>query len=303
MSNEVVVSSRPQIIEFNDEQIKLIKSTVAGGTTNDQLALFLYTCKKSGLDPLARQIYCVIDKRGKMTIQTAIDGYRLIADRTGKYAGQVGPFWCGEDGIWHDVWLKKNPPAAAKVGVLKSNFKEPLWGIANFEDYAQKYADGSLTHAWAKMPSLMIAKCAESLALRKAFPQELSGILTSDEMAQAENSQPERKLPSSLPPEALRQLEKEIKQTEELISHNGHSVEYSNHEPFPFEQEQGISDSGYISQKQAKRLFAISKAANWPAEAVKELVLEITGQESSAKIPWQNYKEICETIENNPKNA
>jgi RecT family. len=236
-----------------------------------------------------------------MTIQTAIDGYRLIADRTGKYAGQVGPFWCGEDGVWHDVWLKKTPPAAAKVGVLKSNFKEPLWGVANFEDYAQRYPDGNLTHAWDKMPSLMIAKCAEALALRKAFPQELSGILTSDEMAQAESPEQEKKLPN-LPPKALRQLEKEIKQTEEII-HNGHSVEYGNPESFPFEQEQGVSDSGYISSKQAKRLFAIAKAANWPSEAVKELVLEITGQESSAKIPWQNYKEICETIENNPRNA
>lgn len=298
MSNEVVVSNRPQVIEFNDEQINLIKSTVAVGANNDQLALFLYTCKKSGLDPLARQIYCVVDKKGRMTIQTAIDGYRLIADRTGKYAGQVGPFWCGGDGVWQDVWLKKTPPAAAKVGVLKSSFKEPLWGIANFEDYAQKYPDGNLTHAWAKMPSLMIAKCAESLALRKAFPQELSGILTSDEMAQAETPQPERKLPPNLTPEALKQLEREIKQTEELISHNGHSVEYGNHpepgadEEFPFEK--------VISDKQRKRLFAISKAANWTQDEVKELILKETGQESSAAIPWTKYDSICKTIENNP---
>lgn len=298
VSNEVVVSNRTQVIEFNDEQLALIKSTVARDTTNDQLSLFLYTCKRSGLDPLARQIYCVVDKKGRMTIQTAIDGYRLIADRTGKYAGQVGPFWCGGDGVWQDVWLKKTPPAAAKVGVLKSNFKEPLWGIANFEDYAQKYPDGNLTHAWAKMPSLMIAKCAESLALRKAFPQELSGILTSDEMQQADNQQQERALPNNLTPEALKSLQREIEKTEALVKHNENSVEYGNHpeigtdEEFPFEK--------VISDKQRKRLFAISKAANWTQDEVKELILKETGQESSAAIPWTKYDSICKTIESNP---
>jgi phage recombination protein Bet len=135
------------------------------------LALFLHQCKRTGLDPLARQIYC-IKRGGKATIQTGIDGYRLIADRTGVYAGNDDPRFEGdEDG--HP--LKATVTVWKLVGGQRCGFT----ATARWSEYK---AEGPM---WGRMPYLMLGKVAEALALRKAFPADLSGLYTDEEMDQA----------------------------------------------------------------------------------------------------------------------
>ena len=160
----------------------LVARTVAKGCSSDELSLFGAICKRTGLDPFARQIYA-IKRGGVMTTQVSIDGARLVAQRSGEYAGQVGPFWCGADGVWVDVWLAKTPPLAAKVGVHRRGFEQTLFAVAIWSEYAQ--TQGNM---WAKFPSVMLAKCAEMIALRRAFPAELSGLYSTEEMSQADEN-------------------------------------------------------------------------------------------------------------------
>jgi phage recombination protein Bet len=173
-------------VTFTREQLDLLKRTIAQGTSDDEFALFVQQCKRTGLDPFARQIHAV-KRGGKMTIQTGIDGYRLIADRTGRYVGS-DTYWCGKDGAWRDVWLEDDSPAAAKVAVRKmldGGQVVEFTAVAHWREYVQKF-NGKVGDMWDRMPATMLAKCAEALALRKAFQSELSGIYTSEEMAQAD---------------------------------------------------------------------------------------------------------------------
>lgn len=182
--------------ELSQEQIDVIKNTVAKGCTDAELSLFVQVCNRTGLDPFAKQVYAIRRKQWsqaangyveQMTIQTAIDGFRVIAERSRKYQGQTEPQWCGPDGAWKDIWLDKAPPAAGRIGVYRAGFREPIYAVARFDSYAQRNREGKLTGQWTTMPDVMIAKCAEALALRKAFPHDLSGLYTKEELDQASN--------------------------------------------------------------------------------------------------------------------
>ena len=166
------------ITTWTPEQQQLISSTIAPGCTSDELKLFAYACQRTGLDPFSRQIYA-IKRSNKLTIMSSIDGLRSIAERTGQLDGSATE-WCGDDGVWSDVWLGSKPPAAAKTTIWRKGSTHPFVGTALYRDYNAGQG------MWNKMPAAMIAKCSEALALRKSFPHNLSGLYSTDEMEQAE---------------------------------------------------------------------------------------------------------------------
>lgn len=187
MNTELALPTTGDVSQWNDQEKAIVEAAglVTKGRNGQQelapratVEAFLQHCRRTQLDPIARQIYAIC-RKGRWGIQISIDGARLIAERSGKYAGQTPVEWTGDGQTWTQVWLDRQPPAAARVGVHRSDFREPLYAVANFQAYA---AGGPM---WDKMPALMIGKCAEMLALRKAFPQDLSGLYSSEEMDQA----------------------------------------------------------------------------------------------------------------------
>lgn len=181
---------------FTAEDRALIRSLLReekrGEPSDYEVERFVRQCERTNLDPFDRQIYAQFrrDRRSgtvRMQVQGTIDGFRLVAERSGKYLGQDGPYWCGPDGEWVDVWLKLEAPSAAKVGVYKQGLERATYSVALFKEYAQRGQGGALTGLWPTMPANQLAKCSEALALRRCFPDKLSGIYTTEEMGQADN--------------------------------------------------------------------------------------------------------------------
>jgi phage recombination protein Bet len=178
----------PQPREFSRDEMSVIKDVIARGASDVELKMFVAMAQKLGLDPLSKQIHCV-KRRARladgsygdaMTIVVGIDGYRLVAERTGRYCPGKAPTY------EYDAHGRVTSATAYVLKLAGGSWHE-VSAVAFWEEYAQLNKDGQPTAMWSKMPRLMLAKCAEALALRRAFPAELSGVYTDDEMQQASN--------------------------------------------------------------------------------------------------------------------
>jgi len=168
--------------EFTPEQKALIARTLAKDATPDELNLFFGMCKRTKLDPFSRQIYFIKDKTNKVMMQISVDGFRVIAERSGNYAGQDAP-------VWEDD--KNGRPVKCSVAIYRWHGDvryQAAVGVAYFNEYNRPGRDGRESN-WDKLGHIMIAKVAECIALRKAFPNDLSGLYAPEEMAQAETTE------------------------------------------------------------------------------------------------------------------
>lgn len=196
--NKIATVTQPEesnmpTVNFNQKQIDILKNSICKGVSNEEFECFLMACAKTQLDPFMKQIYAVKRRTKKpdgtwgetMTIQTGIDGYRLIAERTGCYAPGPEPTYI------HDA----NGNLISATAYIKKQTKDGTWhtvsSSAYIDEFMQTFTDKNSgekkpTGLWINMPRTMLAKCAESQALRKAFPAEMSGVYTKEEMLQSD---------------------------------------------------------------------------------------------------------------------
>ena len=168
-----------ELTMWTEEQWKIFQNTYAKDLTRDEIEVFKYVCVHTRLNPILKQIY-PIKRKGVLCPQTSIDGYRLIAERTKRYCpGPKPTFEFDEKG-----------KLVSATSYVKKQTEDGTWhiveAIAFYDEYAQKAGDGRITNMWVNMGKSQLAKCAESLALRKAFPWEFASVRTEEEMQQAD---------------------------------------------------------------------------------------------------------------------
>lgn len=193
--NTTDLDSQTGLCNFSSEKIQLLKNTVCKGANDAELQLFLHVCVRTGLDPFMKQIYS-IPRGGQRTIQTSIDGLRLIAERTCKYAPGKEPVYVYDS----------NGRLFSATAFVKKMTADGTWHDVSSTAFNAEFNPG--TQFWNKMPHVMLAKVAEASALRKAFPAEMSGIYSDDEMEQAKK--PEEKIDQKV-------IELDMKEKEEAF--------------------------------------------------------------------------------------
>lgn len=277
---------RPEQNTWDAAQIAALRQMGVNGAPDPDLQVFFHFARRTGLDPFARQVYLIgrpDQGQIKWTIQTGIDGFRLIADRvderTKTHRGYEDTLWYSKATGWVDVWDDDDPPSAARVTVLRGTQRFPA--VAHYREYVGRKRDGTPNRMWASMPANQLSKCAEALALRKAYPQDLSGVYMHEEMQQAGNDLPDapvtpeatsaalvefkdRALAATGDPAALQAIWQDARAAgllDETVDHDGGSGSLSGlilhlrglPKPEPSEDPDGVVDAEVVDEPQKGR--------------------------------------------------
>ena len=188
---EVVKYNGNNGVALTDADIQTLvdANIIPKGTPKAQVSVFARTCSERNLSPFSKQIYLMKreTKQGtRYNTQTSIDGFRSIAERTNKYAGSDD--YTFDEGIaeYQMIKDKRMKPTTATATVHKILPNQQIFPIKATVRWEEYYPGGNQGFMWDKMPFLMLGKCAEALALRKAFPEQLGSIYINEEMQQAE---------------------------------------------------------------------------------------------------------------------
>jgi phage recombination protein Bet len=290
------------------EQTDLVRRTVAAQATPEELALYLYDCQRQRVHPLDKLLHFT-KRGGKYVPVTSIDLMRARAAETGEYCGNSDAEIIESD--------KKNPmkkdemlPYSASVTVLRLVQGAPcaFSATARYSEYKPEKAP-----MWAKMPTVMLSKCAEALALRKAFPQQLGGLYAAEELDQAPIDLP-RPVVAPSPPTAVRvtapappdkdefTFEANEGVTDPMSEGPLEPVEKVEVAPVATPTEWNHENNRPCSPKQIKRLFAILRDSGKDRDDVEAYVQSLGFKDIDAMTDNRDkavsaYDHVCTWIE------
>lgn len=171
-----------QLIDYEDkEKLAVILNTVAKGASPAEFLMFIEMCKGTGLNPFKRELWFIKDDYGKVQMMTGINGFYQIANSNPAYDGTEtieGNFIEHKEG--DQVFLV---PESITSKVWRKDRKFPQVATAYWREFMKPCltSKGKLS-IWGRMPTVMLTKCSDALALRKAFPQELNGLFCEEEI-------------------------------------------------------------------------------------------------------------------------
>lgn len=269
------VQSLPTIgtLEFSADQRKMIRDSFLSGATEAEASVMLEVARLRRLNPLTGQIHFVKrwnnDRKAFVwSYQVAIDGFRAIAQRTGLYDGQDEPeFEYNEDG---SIKL-------CRVRVFRRDWSRPSVGVAWFGEYAQRKKEGGLTSMWEQKPHIMAAKCAEALAFRKAFPEDMADLYAPEEMGEDDG-------PTLPPSKVVVQATKNEEVKSQLKEKLKPALPQATSIEMPVEPAK-VQPIKAVQFGPSKGIAFSELTANELAEAVKFAATEIAKQPSAAWVP------------------
>lgn len=177
------------------EVLQVMRDTLYPGAKMESVQMVLSYCRARGLDPMKKPVHIVpmwLDGGMRDVVLPGITSYRIDAARTGEYDGKSEPEF-GPDttrtfkgkvkrsGSWEDVSETVTFPAWCKITVMRRGkaFHAKEYWLENYATQGKSEVPNSM---WAKRPYGQLAKCAEAQALRMAFPEEVGGQNTAEEM-------------------------------------------------------------------------------------------------------------------------
>ena len=173
------------------EQWRVLKDAIwPAAKSNEAILMAIDYCRARGLDPFKRIVHIVPvwDSEKKCLVETVWPGIaelRTTAARTGQYAGKDEPrFGDTVEARFGEVDI--NFPEWCQVTVYRliAGERVAFHGARVYweEAYATKGRSDEPNTMWRKRPRGQLSKCAEAEALREAFPEEIGGDYSVEEM-------------------------------------------------------------------------------------------------------------------------